>query len=177
MDKRSGATLADGCPIRLQRLTRDKEMNSRLVPWRQWRCSGVFVVQNNTELQRYEIFEAGERAGFVQYEMHDGDMWVLFTQMRRKFKSVSRATKAMGFILKDARRRRIRVVPFCPAFRVFMCQHPSNPALLPEEWRDRVAGAIDEEQEETGKTVLKYVRFTGSPWRKSAATQHAVLAA
>jgi predicted GNAT family acetyltransferase len=144
----------------------------------------VFVVHNNTELRRYEIFEAGERAGFVQYEMHDGDMWVLFTQMRRKFKNMSRAKKAMGFVLEDARRSRIRVVPFCPAFRVFLGQHLVNPALVPEEWQDRVAEATGGAPDEAGRSVLKYIRFTGSPWRKSVArepaaplTQQDVLAA
>lgn len=144
----------------------------------------MFAVQNNTDFQRYEIFEAGERAGFVQYEMHDGDMWVLYTQMRRKFKGASRAHKAMGFVLEDARRSRIRVVPFCPAFRVFLGQHPANPALVPEEWQDRVAEATCGPPDEAGRAVLKYIRFTGSPWRKSVAkepeaplTQQDVLAA
>lgn len=136
----------------------------------------MFTVQNNTELQRYEIFEAGSLIGFVQYEMHHEQMWVLFTQMRRKFKSASRTNKVMGLILEDARRSRIRLVPFCPAFRVFMCQNPANPALVPDEWQQRIADAMGEEQDDTGKAVLRYIRFTGSPWRKSSATVPAALA-
>jgi predicted GNAT family acetyltransferase len=136
----------------------------------------LFAVQNNTELQRYEVFEAGSRIGFVQYEMHHEQMWVLYTEMRRKFKSASRANKAMGLILEDARRSRLRVVPFCPAFRVFMCQNPSNPALVPDEWQQRIAEAKGEEQEDDGKAVLKYIRFTGSPWRKPSSTQRTALA-
>jgi predicted GNAT family acetyltransferase len=137
----------------------------------------VFVIQNNTEAQRYEFFEAGSRIGFVQYEMHEEQMWVLYTEMRRKFKSASRANRAMRSILEDARRRRIRVVPFCPAFRVFMCQNPVNPALVPDEWQERIEGAIPDAQKDPDKAVLKYVRFTGSPWRKSSAAQPAELAA
>jgi predicted GNAT family acetyltransferase len=140
---------------------------------RQWRCSAVFVVQNNTEFQRYEIFEAGERAGFVQYEMHDGDMWVLYTQMRRKFKGAARAARAMGVVLEDARRSRIRVVPFCPAFRLFLGQRPATPALVPEEWQERVAEATGGAPDEAGRAGLKYIRFTGSPWRKSVAREPA----
>ena len=136
----------------------------------------MFAVHNNTEFQRYEVFEAESRIGFVQYEMHREQMWVLYTEMRRKFKSASRANKAMGFILEDARRSRLRLVPFCPAFRVFMCQNPSNPALIPDEWQERIAEAIDEERDDDYKAVLKYIRFTGSPWRKSSSTQVTVLA-
>ncbi|MFL4476780.1 hypothetical protein ACIPUB_00715 [Paeniglutamicibacter sp. ORCA_105] len=136
----------------------------------------MFVIQNNTEAQRYEFYEAGSRIGFVQYEMHEKQMWVLYTQMRRKFKSAARANRAMGFILEDAQRSRIEVVPFCPAFRVFMCQNPVNPALVPEEWHERVGGAINGEQDEPDRAVLKYIRFTGSPWRKSSAAQSAALA-
>lgn len=133
----------------------------------------MFVVQNNTEFQRYEIFEAGERAGFVQYEMHDGDMWVLYTQMRRKFKGAARAAKVMGVVLEDARRSRIRVVPFCPAFRVFLGQRPATPALVPEEWQERMAEAAGGAPDEVGRAGLKYIRLTGSPWCKSVAGEPA----
>ena len=137
----------------------------------------MFVIQNNTEAQRYEFFEAGSRIGFVQYEMHEEQMWILYTEMRRKFKSASRANRAMGSILEDARRRRIRVVPFCPAFRVFMCQNPVDSALVPNEWQQRIARAITAVQKDPARAVLKYIRFTGSPWRKSTAAQPVALAA
>jgi predicted GNAT family acetyltransferase len=137
----------------------------------------LFAVQNNTELQRYEIFEAGNRIGFVQYQMHHEQMWVLFTQMRRKFKSASRAHRVMALILEDARRGRIRVVPFCPAFRVFLYQNPAAQTLVPQEWQQRITKAINEEQENADNAVLKYIRYTGSPWRKSTARPMSTLAA
>ena len=136
----------------------------------------MLIVQNNSVLQRYEIFEAGGCIGFVQYEMHHEEMWVLFTQLRRKFKNVARVSKALGHVLEDARRSRIRVVPFCPAFRVFVCQTPSYISLVPEEWHERVSSATRDERGDAGKSVLQYVRFTGSPWRRPTAA-HAVLLA
>ncbi len=127
----------------------------------------MLTVQNNSSLQRYEIYEAGERIGFVQYEMHDEEMWILFTQLRRKFKSVARVNKVLGHVLKDAWQSQIHMLPFCPAFRVFMAQNPTYSFLVPEPWHERISRALPKDREDLGQSVLKFIRFTGSPWRKS----------
>ena len=45
------------------------------------------VVENNSGLFQFQIFKAGELAGFVQYDMDGADMRILHTSMKRSFKS------------------------------------------------------------------------------------------
>jgi hypothetical protein len=54
------------------------------------------VIHNNPGLHRYELFVAGDLIRFVQYGMRHEEMWVLFMQLRRKFKSVATVNRARG---------------------------------------------------------------------------------
>lgn len=122
----------------------------------------TIVVENNREQLQYQIFKAGDLAGFVQYSMSGGDMWVLYTSMKRRFKSAVLADLLMQHVLLDAHSSRLAVLPFCPALRTFIAEHPEFANLVPAEWQHRVPALAHAEHGGEMKAPLEFVRLTGS---------------
>ncbi|HXD27571.1 MAG TPA: N-acetyltransferase [Arthrobacter sp.] len=122
----------------------------------------TIVVENNSEQLQYQIFKAGDLAGFVQYSMSGGDMWVLYTSMKRRFKSAVLADILMHHVLSDAHSSRLAVLPFCPALRTFIAEHPEFANLVPAEWQHRVPALARAEHGGEMKAPLEFVRLTGS---------------
>lgn len=120
------------------------------------------VVENNRDQFQYQIFKAGDLAGFVQYKMTGTEMWVLFTSMKRRFKSAVLADILMHHVLTDAHTSRLAVLPFCPAVRTFIAEHPEFANLVPAAWHGRIPSPSDHKPEEGQKIPLDFVRLTGS---------------
>ncbi|WP_372698180.1 GNAT family N-acetyltransferase [Arthrobacter sp. JSM 101049] len=122
----------------------------------------TIVIENNREQLQYQIFKAGDLAGFVQYSMSGSDMWVLYTSMKRHFKSAVLADILMHHVLSDAHSSRLAVLPFCPALRTFIAEHPEFANLVPAEWQQRVPALAHATPGGEMKASLDFVRLTGS---------------
>lgn len=122
----------------------------------------TIVVENNREQLQYQVFKAGDLAGYVQYSMSGSDMWVLYTSMKRRFKSAVLTDILLHHVLSDAHCSRLAVLPFCPALRTFIAEHPEFAGLVPAEWQQRVPALAHAEHGGEMKAPLEFVRLTGS---------------
>lgn len=123
------------------------------------------VIENNQVLRRYELFEQGDLAGFVQYSMSGDELWLHYTQLKRRYKSEEVIDALFLHILEDVLRRRLALMPFCPAMRAFMGERPEYTQLVPPLWQDRFLAAPA-----VPRRPMDRVRYTGSPKRRSTAT-------
>jgi predicted GNAT family acetyltransferase len=122
------------------------------------------VIENNQELLRYQLYELGDLAGFVQYSMQGDELWLHYTQLKRRYKSAELIEELLLHVLDDAHRRRLAVMPFCPAMRLFIADHPQYRRMIPEAWQDRFLSA-----QTAALKPMDKVRYTGSPKRRSTA--------
>ena len=123
------------------------------------------VIENNQELRRYQLFERGDLAGFVQYSMRGDELWLHYTQLKRRYKSEEVVEALLQHILDDVLRRRLAIMPFCPAMRSFMVERPQYTALVPPLWQARFLAPT-----QVPRHPMDRVRYTGSPKRRSTAT-------
>jgi predicted GNAT family acetyltransferase len=126
----------------------------------------VRVIENNREACRYELYESGDLAGFVQYSMSENEIWVHYTQLKRRYRSEEIIEELLVHILDDVHRRRLAIMPFCRAMRTLMDEKTEYAHLVPELWRQRFLG-----QGNAKRQPMDCVRFTGSPKRPSTARQ------
>lgn len=124
------------------------------------------VIENNRGQCRYELYESGDLAGFVQYGMRENEMWVHYTQLKRRYRSEELIEELLLHVLNDVRRSRLALMPFCLALRTLMDEKTEYAPLVPELWRQRFFG-----QANRPRPPMGYVRFTGSPKRRSTAKQ------
>lgn len=120
------------------------------------------AIENNREQLQYQIFKAGELAGFVQYSMDGTDMWLLHTSMKRRFKSELLVELLIHHVLTEAHTSRLAVFPFCPAIRTFIAEHREFSELVPTAWQDRIPSPSHQKADEDPKIPLDFVRLTGS---------------
>ncbi|WP_372699744.1 GNAT family N-acetyltransferase [Arthrobacter sp. JSM 101049] len=128
------------------------------------------VVENNSRLFQYQIFKAGELAGFVQYDMDGADMRILHTSMKRSFKSALLTDILIHHVLTEAHASRLAVLPYCPAVRTFITEHPEFTDLVPSSWQDRIPLPGHEMSGDGSKIPLDFVRLTGSRRARHLAT-------
>lgn len=122
----------------------------------------AIVVENNRAQLQYQVFKAGELAGYVQYSMDGAEMWALHTSMKRCFKSALLVEILIHHVLTDAHTSRLAVLPFCPALRMFIAEHPEYTRLVPAEWHDRIPSPAYQKADEDARIPLDFVRLTGS---------------
>ncbi|WP_051441562.1 GNAT family N-acetyltransferase [Arthrobacter sp. H14] len=99
-------------------------------------------VQHNFAQSRFDIYDHGTRAGFLQYEMTDGRMCFILTELAPAYRNRDFAASFLGGILDDMHHRRLAVLPYCPMVRAFMATRPEYFALVPADQRQRF-GFID----------------------------------
>lgn len=95
------------------------------------------VVHDNHLLGRFELYADGALAAYVQYSVRGGQIWMLRTSVHEDYKALSLQTQLIGEALANVHRRRLAVLPFCPATRAFMAVHPQFAQLIPAEEQPR----------------------------------------
>jgi len=120
------------------------------------------VIENNREELQYQLFEAGELAGYVQYRMSGNEMWILHSSLARNFKSPDLVTALLRRVLEDAHFSRVAVVPFCPALRAFLAANRQYLGLVPPAWHARLGEPAHPDGHPEPVAPLDYVRLTGS---------------
>lgn len=95
------------------------------------------VVHDNQLLGRFELYADGVLAAYIQYQVRGGEIWMLRTCVHEDYKALSLQTQLIGEALAHVHRRRLAVLPFCPATRAFMAVHPQFAQLVPAEEQSR----------------------------------------
>ncbi|MHA7245143.1 hypothetical protein ACX80R_18445 [Paeniglutamicibacter antarcticus] len=122
------------------------------------------VVENNQEQHRYLLFVQGDLAGFVQYSMSEDELWVHHVQLKRRYKSEEMIEYLLLHVVGDVHRRRLALMPFCPAMRLFLADRPKFTSLVPPLWHARFLTGL-----QTPYRPMDHVRYTGSPKRRTSA--------
>ena len=92
------------------------------------------TIGDNVKESRYEIFVDGQPAGVEVYELGEGRISLVHTEVDRSFAGQGLAPQLVTYALNDARSRGLAVLPFCPYVASFIREHA-------EEYRDLVPEA------------------------------------
>jgi predicted GNAT family acetyltransferase len=87
--------------------------------------------------QRYVLHIDGTQAGFLSYRLTDGPLALLHAEVDPALERRGLGSALVGFVLDDARRRGLAVLPHCPFVRYYIAQHPEYRDLVPETSRPR----------------------------------------
>lgn len=94
-------------------------------------------VQHNFAKSRFDIYDDGQRAGFLQYEMRQGRMCFLLTELAPRIRNRNNIDSVFGEILDDLHHRRMEILPYCPVVRSFLAMRPEYCRLVPhDQWRE-----------------------------------------
>ncbi|MCQ1578124.1 GNAT family N-acetyltransferase [Streptomyces parvus] len=89
-------------------------------------------VTDNPDESRYEIFDGGERAGFVEYHRFRDEIAFLHTEIDPRFGGRGLGGALARSVLDEARKQELKVLPFCPFIRGWLRKHPEYTDLVPE---------------------------------------------
>lgn len=91
--------------------------------------STVERIQDNPTLSRYELrFDEG--VAFVDYRLQDGIVALLYPEVPRALRGRGLGSELVEGVLKDVRRRGLKVVPRCPFIAAHLVSHPEHRDLL-----------------------------------------------
>ena len=95
------------------------------------------AVTDNPAASRYELHVGTELAGIVTYQLrnHGTVISLLHTEVEPAFQGAHLATHLAQFILDDARKRGLAVLPFCPYITSWIKKHPDYADLVPQDRR------------------------------------------
>jgi|EndMetStandDraft_3_1072993.scaffolds.fasta_scaffold275191_2 predicted GNAT family acetyltransferase len=87
-------------------------------------AEGVDIVENNTELDRYEIVR-DEGVAVLEYRRRGDRLVLVHTGVPKELEGHGIAGKLVASAIEDARRDDLTVVPLCPYARVWIERHPN----------------------------------------------------
>lgn len=87
------------------------------------------VFKNSPYNSRFELYCDGSLAAYVRYSMMRGELTLRTLTEKPGFEDRGFGRTLLRHAMLDAHRRRLRVVPGCPAVRAFLEQHPQYLAL------------------------------------------------
>jgi predicted GNAT family acetyltransferase len=93
------------------------------------------------ERNRYEISADGKPAGFTEYagpgsrQAAPGEIAFLHTEIDPAFGGQGLGGRLITFVLDDARKQGLAVIPYCPFVRSYIAKHPEYLDLVPADRR------------------------------------------
>ena len=93
------------------------------------------VFTDNPGASRYEMRVLGELAGFVTYHHRGQAISLQHTEVEAAFQGAHLATDLARFVLDDARKRDLAVLPYCPYISSWIRKHPDYADLVPADRR------------------------------------------
>lgn len=93
--------------------------------------------RDNPLFGRFELFHDGMMAGYMRYEMRGGDVLLFQTVVDPQFHQTQVAPLLIQHVFLNAHRRRLALIPYCPATREFLLDYPQYLSLLPARQRHR----------------------------------------
>jgi predicted GNAT family acetyltransferase len=105
----------------------------------------VTTIHDNQDLDRYEIHDDDQLAGFAAYELTDGTIAFTHTEVDPAFEGRGLARQLVTEALDDARKRDLAVLPQCSYVRKVIAKDPEQYLeLVPSGERDRFGLAGDD---------------------------------
>jgi uncharacterized protein len=92
-------------------------------------------VVDNTDLGRFEILADGEVAGFVLYQLYQGEIVLTHTETDERFAGQGLGSRLVRASLDNARQRHLAVLPYCPFVKSWISTHREYADLVPEDRR------------------------------------------
>jgi predicted GNAT family acetyltransferase len=89
-----------------------------------------YVVRDNPEELRYEIFAGDERLGEIRYRTEPGAIVLVHTDVAPSAEGHGVGTRLIEGALQDIRSRGLHVVPVCPFVRAYLRRHPEQRDLV-----------------------------------------------
>lgn len=84
---------------------------------------------------RYEMREDGELLGFADYELADRSLVLPHTEIDSARSGRGLGAALVRYVLDDARKRELSVIPYCSFVRDYLDRHPEYRELVPESRR------------------------------------------
>lgn len=98
-------------------------------------------VRDNPDQARYEVVVDGRVGGFAQYELEEGRIKFLHTEIDPAHEGGGLGSRLARAALDDARARELPVVPLCPFIAGYIRRHPDPYAsIVVADMRERVTG-------------------------------------
>ena len=95
-------------------------------------------VQDNEDLDRFEVFEGDELAGFSEYKRSDGSISLRHTEVDDRFEGRGLGSALARGVLDAARDDGLGVLPHCPFMAAYIREHPDEYLeLVPADQRSR----------------------------------------
>jgi uncharacterized protein len=96
------------------------------------------LVQDNPDLNRYEVFEGGELVGFSDYTRSAGTIAITHTEVDDRFEGRGLGSALARGVLDAARGDGLAVLPHCPFTAGYIRHHPDDYLeLVPQDKRSR----------------------------------------
>lgn len=90
-----------------------------------------YTVVNNTEQSRFEIEEMGH-TGFVEYELYDGGIKFLHTEVPEELGGKGIGTALAKYVLDYARDNKLKIIVYCTFIQAYIRRHPEYAELFAE---------------------------------------------
>ena len=84
------------------------------------------LVKDNPELNRYEVFEDGELAGFSEYTRSATSLVLQHTEVDDRFEGRGIGSALARGVLAAARDDGLAVLPYCPFIAGYIRSHPDE---------------------------------------------------
>lgn len=94
------------------------------------------AIRDNPDERRYEL-HVGEGVATVTYRLAPGRITFIHTRVPEALSGGGIASRMARYVLDDARRRSLEVVPICPYVAAFIRRHPDYLDLVPEWAQER----------------------------------------
>lgn len=90
-------------------------------------------IRDNPVEGRYEAHVGGVFAAYSDYEMAEGVIVFVHTEVLPQFEGRGLGGVLAAGLLDDVRRRGLAVIPACPFIRGYIARHPQYQDLVPPE--------------------------------------------
>ena len=87
-------------------------------------------IQDNPELNRYEVYVGSVLAGFTDYHSQPGLVTLKYTEVDPAFEGRGIGSRLVAGVLDDIRARGAAVLPICPFVRTYLQRHPEYADLV-----------------------------------------------
>lgn len=87
-------------------------------------------VDDHPEVERYEVWVDGHRAGLAAYQLEGGVIVFTHTEVDDAYEGQGLGGRLARYALDDARARGLGVKPLCPFIRSWIQRHPDYADLV-----------------------------------------------
>jgi uncharacterized protein len=94
---------------------------------------------DNPQASRYELLVDGTLAGVIEYQIHNGRISLVHTEIRDEYEGHGLGGQLAKAALNDVRERGLELVPLCPFIASYIRKHPDQYLqLVTPSYRDKL---------------------------------------